>query len=45
MAISRNTLKIWEQKFVTCGAVGLLPELSYVLVEPALERMRIHSMC
>ena len=39
MAISRNTLKIWEQKFVTYGTVGLLPELSYVPVEPALERL------
>lgn len=39
MAISRNTLTIWEQRFVTCGTVGLLPELGYVPVQPALERL------
>lgn len=39
MAISRNTLKTWEQHFVTCGAVGLLPDLSYTSIDPALERL------
>jgi len=39
MAISRNTLSLWEQRFVTCGTVALLPELSYVPVEPALEKL------
>jgi hypothetical protein len=39
MSISRNTLSLWEQQFVTCGTVGLLPELSYVPVDPTLERL------
>lgn len=37
--ISRKTMKRWEQNFVEYGALGLLPELSYVPVEPGLEKL------
>jgi len=39
--ISRKTLKKWERNFVDYGALGLLPELSYVQIEPDLERLII----
>lgn len=45
LKISRNTLKIWEQGFVAHGAVGLLPDLSHVPVEPALERLVVLIKC
>jgi hypothetical protein len=41
LSISRKTLKTWEHNFVAHGAVGLLPELSNVAMEPALERLVI----
>ena len=37
--ISRKTLKRWENNFVDYGALGLLPELSYLQIEPDLERL------
>lgn len=39
--VSRKTLKKWETSFVDYGALGLLPELSYVQIEPDLERLII----
>ena len=37
--ISRQTLKKWETSFVDYGAVGLLPELSFVDIDPRLEQL------
>lgn len=37
--ISRQTLKKWEMAFVDHGTVGLLPELSFVKIDPQLERL------
>ena len=37
--ISRQTLKKWEMAFVDYGAVGLLPELSFVNIDPRLEQL------
>jgi len=39
--VSRKTLKHWEKNFVDYGALGLLPELSYVQIKPDLERLII----
>ena len=39
--VSRKTLKQREKNFVDYGALGLLPELSYVQIEPDLERLII----
>jgi hypothetical protein len=39
--VSRKTLKHWGKNFVDYGALGLLPELSYVQIEPDLERLII----
>ena len=39
--ISRKTLTKWERNFVDYGALGLLPELSYVPIEADLERLII----
>ena len=39
--VSRKTLRQWEKNFVDYGALGLLPELSYVQIEPDLERLII----
>ena len=39
--ISRDTLKKWETHFVNHGTIGLLPELSYVDVDPRLEKLTI----
>ena len=39
--VSRKTLKHWEKNFVDYGALGLLPELSYVHIDPDLERLII----
>jgi len=41
LEISRNTLKIWDQLFVDYGSVGLLPEVSHVPIDPALERLAL----
>jgi hypothetical protein len=38
-SISRHTLKKWETSFVDYGAVGLLPELSFVDIDPRLEQL------
>ncbi|MDA3787446.1 MAG: hypothetical protein PF503_02970, partial [Desulfobacula sp.] len=38
-SISRQTLKQWETSFVNYGAVGLLPELSFVDIDPRLEQL------
>ena len=38
-SISRQTLKKWETSFVDYGAVGLLPELSFVDIDPRLEQL------
>jgi len=37
--ISRQTLKNWEASFVDYGTVGLLPELSFVDIDPLLEKL------
>jgi transcriptional regulator with XRE-family HTH domain len=39
--VSRKTLRQWEKNFVDYGALGLLPELSCVQIEPDLERLII----
>lgn len=39
--ISRQTLKEWEIGFTEYGALGLLPELSFVDVDPQLEKLII----
>ena len=39
--ISRKTLTKWERNFVDYGALGLLPELSYVPIEADLEKLII----
>jgi len=39
LRISRNTLKKWDHAFVAHGAVGLLPEVPHVPVDPALEAL------
>jgi hypothetical protein len=39
--ISRQTLKGWEISFTEYGALGLLPELSFVDVDPQLEKLII----
>lgn len=39
--ISRQKLKDWEQSFMDYGAVGLLPELSFVPIDSRLERLII----
>ncbi len=39
--ISRKTLKQWETNFINHGAVGLLPELPSIKVEPQLESLVI----
>ena len=41
LSISRDTLKKWEQHFVDHGTIGLLPELSYVDVDPRLEKLTV----
>jgi hypothetical protein len=38
---ARSTLKEWETRFVRHGAMGLLPKLSYVHVDPQLEKLVI----
>ena len=40
-AINRQKLKDWETGFTNYGTVGLLPELSFVDVDPQLERLVI----
>ena len=37
--ISKQTLKKWENSFVEYGAVGLLPELSFIDINPQLEQL------
>lgn len=39
--VSRKTLRQWEKNFVDYGALGLLPELSYLQIESDLERIII----
>ena len=41
LRISRDTLKEWEKHFVDHGTVGLLPEPSYVAVDPRVEKLTI----
>jgi hypothetical protein len=40
-SISRQTLSKWETLFVDYGTVGLLPDLSFVDVDPRLEKLII----
>ena len=40
-SISRKTLMEWEDRFIRSGAIGLLSSLSYVEVDPRLERLVI----
>lgn len=37
--MSWTTLKEWEENFVTSGTIGLLPQLSFVELDPRLERL------
>ena len=37
--ISKQTLKKWENSFVEYGAVGLLPDLSFIDIDPRLEQL------
>jgi len=37
--ISRQKLSEWEQSFIDYGALGLLPELSFVPIDPRLEQL------
>ncbi len=37
--ISRQKLNDWEQSFIGYGALGLLPELSFVPIDPRLEQL------
>jgi len=39
--ISKNRLKKWEDRFIWHGAMGLLPKLSSVRVDPQLEKLVI----
>ncbi len=39
--ISRETFTKWEESFVNCGTVGLLPSLSQIQIEPQLEKLII----
>jgi hypothetical protein len=39
--ISKNTLKQWEDRFTAYGAMGLLPKLSQIHVDPRLEKLVI----
>ena len=39
--ISRDTLKTWEEHFTDHGTIGLLSELSYVEVDPRLEKLTV----
>jgi transposase len=39
--IAKSTLKKWEARFVRHGTVGLLPKVSYVRVDPQLEKLVI----
>jgi len=39
--IVKNTLKKWEDRFTCYGAIGLLPKLSHVHVDPQLEKLVI----
>jgi hypothetical protein len=41
LRISKNTLKNWEDNFVSYGALGLLAQLSFVKVAPQLEKLII----
>ena len=38
-SMSRQTLKEWESSFIDHGAVGLLPELSFVDIDSRLEQL------
>lgn len=37
--IAKDTLKNWEDRFIWHGAMGLLPKLSYMDVDPKLEKL------
>jgi len=41
LRLSKNTLKRWEDRFTNYGAMGLLPKLSQVHVDPQLEKLVI----
>ena len=41
LSISRDTLKTWEEHFTDHGTIALLPELSYVEVDPRLEKLTV----
>jgi hypothetical protein len=41
LCISRQKIKKWENDFVDHGTVGLLPELSFVEVDPRLENLAV----
>ena len=39
LKVRKKTLHKWEQDFVQYGAIGLLPELAYMSVDPLLEKL------
>ncbi|GAG42643.1 unnamed protein product, partial [marine sediment metagenome] len=39
LGVSKETLKKWEDNFITFGAIGLLSKLSCVNIEPLLEQL------
>ncbi len=41
LSISRDALKKWEEHFVEHGTIGLLLELSYIEIDPRLERLTV----
>ena len=40
LRISKNALKKWEDRFTGYGAIGLLPKLSFITVDPRLEKLK-----
>jgi len=41
LRIAKDTLKKWEDRFTGYGAMGLLPKLSFVTVDPQLDKLVI----
>ncbi len=40
-SVARDTVKQWQQDFIRYGALGLLPEISYIPVDGNLERLAV----
>jgi hypothetical protein len=41
LKIGRSSLKQWEQLFIDHGAIGLLPDLDFITVDPRLEQLSL----